>query len=399
MISGKKVLCAAQPVVGHTVPAMALGLALREAGNDLHALSYGQGMDHLFDRYRVSHTPMPWSRWDQQDVAVSACVDALRRGGPDVTICDWRYDVWCALQLWRPPCRVSILRSACLLGYQRINPLLLDKFGFGNAQFIEELNVRHKGAGLSLAIKDLRELFTADVIVLDGLPEIDPLPDAVAERYPDTTFVHTGPLFLPIAGAVDDELGEWVDRRREEGVPMVLLTLGTVGWGRKLYSALADGFEAADFAVVMIVPFAEERAALQQRSGARLRVTAGTDLDWLARRADVAVHHCGHGTLHSMLLAATPSVTLPSGEYDREDDALRLEQLGCSRHLGHDSFRWGFRVPVVVDAIRAALSDREMRIRVDAMAARVRDFMEAQGPSALARALAERLGCRTPAAS
>jgi len=47
------------------------------------------------------------------------------------------------------------------------------------------------------------------------------------------------------------------------------------------------------------------------------------------------IHHCGSGTYQYQVLYKLPSITIGTGCYDREDVALRLEELGVSKHIPH----------------------------------------------------------------
>jgi UDP:flavonoid glycosyltransferase YjiC (YdhE family) len=48
---------------------------------------------------------------------------------------------------------------------------------------------------------------------------------------------------------------------------------------------------------------------------------------------DLMIHQCGSGTYHYPILHNLPTITIGTGCHDREDVAMRLEELGVSRHL------------------------------------------------------------------
>lgn len=385
MLSGKKILCAGASIYGHTVPALTLALELQEAGNDVRMVSYNALTQDLCDRYHVNTTPAHMTPNDPMQNLLQARA-LLENHKPDVTVCDWSKDLWLALQAWRPACRVSILRSELLYGYQRRNPILPDKFPFENPGLLDLLNDRLSQIGLQ-RIADWRELCRAEIIVVPSIPEIDPLPAHVADHYPESTFVYSGPLLLQLGSPVPDSLGEWIASSRRDGSPVVLVTLGTAS-GSKATAALADCLEKSEFAVIMIVPEDRERHHLEQRCGPRFQAVGLIDLRDLAERVDLVVHHCGHGTLHTVLLAGKPSLTLPTGHYDREDNALRLEDLDCGRHLGHDFFRNGLDAHAFSAAAMNVLTDSSIEKGVSAMSKVVREYVRDRGPAEVARALA-----------
>jgi hypothetical protein len=56
-------------------------------------------------------------------------------------------------------------------------------------------------------------------------------------------------------------------------------------------------------------------------------------MHFVCARADLMVHHCGSGTYHYPLLHGLPSITVGTQKYDRDDVAVRLEELGVSVHI------------------------------------------------------------------
>jgi UDP:flavonoid glycosyltransferase YjiC (YdhE family) len=92
--------------------------------------------------------------------------------------------------------------------------------------------------------------------------------------------------------------------------------------------------------------------------------------------------------LHTVLLAGKPSLTLPTGQYDREDNALRLEDLGCGRHLGHDFFRHGLDAHAFSVAAMNVLTDNSIKKGVSAMSKAVWEYVQNRGPAEVGRALA-----------
>jgi UDP:flavonoid glycosyltransferase YjiC (YdhE family) len=126
----------------------------------------------------------------------------------------------------------------------------------------------------------------------------------------------------------------------------------------------------------MVVPEDRARRPLEERIGPRFQVTGFTNLRELSEQADVILHHCGHATLHTVLLAGKPAITLPSGEYDREDNALQLEDMTCGRHLGHDFFRKGLSSDAMSAAIKQVLADSGIKNSVTAMSRIVKEYQQ-----------------------
>lgn len=385
MLSGKKILCAAAPIYGHTVPVLALGLELQKAGNDVQMVSHDATTQGLYDRYHMQTTPATVRPFEPVHNLLQA-KKILEAQQPDVTICDWSKDMWLALRAWRPPCRVSILRCELLFGYQRRNLFLPDKFPFETMALLDSVNDCLAEVGLE-RIGDWRDLCRAEIIVVPSIPDLDPLPEGVRDHYPESTFVYTGPLLLQVGSPTSESLRKWIASCQREGSPVILVTLGTA-WGANIYTMLADCLAQTEFAIIMVIPDDRVRHHLEQRNGPRFQAAGLTDLRDLAERVDLVVHHCGHGTLHTVLLAGKPSLTLPSGQYDREDNALRMEDLGCGRHLGHDFFRNGFDARALSAAANNVLSDSSIKKAVSAVSKTVGDYVQNRGAAELGRALA-----------
>jgi UDP:flavonoid glycosyltransferase YjiC (YdhE family) len=53
----------------------------------------------------------------------------------------------------------------------------------------------------------------------------------------------------------------------------------------------------------------------------------------VSSHVDLMVHQCGSGTYHYPLLHNVPAITIGTQCYDREEVAVRLEELGASTHI------------------------------------------------------------------
>lgn len=56
-------------------------------------------------------------------------------------------------------------------------------------------------------------------------------------------------------------------------------------------------------------------------------------MHFVCQQVDLVVHHCGSGAYQYPILHQVSAVTLGTQCYDREEVALRLEELGVSQHL------------------------------------------------------------------
>jgi UDP:flavonoid glycosyltransferase YjiC (YdhE family) len=385
MSSQKKAFCAASSGYGHVIPALGLALQLRALNTQTTMLLPPDvSIEDFVCDHDVRIASLTKKFLSERAMEVKELLEAHQ---PDITICDFSLELWWALRGWRPRCSVSILRCELIRGYERRNPLLSDKFMLENEDIVGQLNAGLSSLGLK-TVANAHELYGADIIVIPSIPQIDVLSDRVHEYYPDTTFVYSGPLLTASTRQVPDSLKEWLAARHRQGVPILLVTFGTF-WGANLYKAFAECLRRIDIAVLMIVSQEKERKSLEHYNGDRFQVTGFTNFRELVDGADLVLHHCGHGTLHTVLLAGKPSLTLGSGEYDREDNAIRLEELGCGKHLGSDFFRHGFDSKTMESAIRSVLSDSEIHAGVKRIAEIERKYTQ-EGPAEFTRALAGR---------
>jgi UDP:flavonoid glycosyltransferase YjiC (YdhE family) len=56
-------------------------------------------------------------------------------------------------------------------------------------------------------------------------------------------------------------------------------------------------------------------------------------MHFVCSNVDIMIHQCGSGTYHYPIMHNLPTITIGTGCHDREDVAMRLEELGVSKHL------------------------------------------------------------------
>jgi UDP:flavonoid glycosyltransferase YjiC (YdhE family) len=381
MISGKRVLCAANPIPGHAVPTAALGLEFQRAGNEVVMVTHHGKPADLYRRVGLACIDLrPASRRE----TLAMMLDLFADFDPDITVCDWRLDLWLAQQTFAPRCRVSVLRCEQFIGYVRRSPFLPDKFGLGKPlpetaeanTVLRFLNQR----GLS----DLRTLYRTEAIVVPSLPQLDPPPSS--RDYPDSEIVYTGPLFVDCFDPPPPSLGIWSAEQRRQGRAVVLVTTGTA-WGSQFLESLARSMDRAGFSCVMAIADEQARRTVQGHGHPHLLIVDGARLQDLAAASDAVIHHCGHGTLQAVILAGKPSITIPSFEYDREDNALRIEELGCGVHLSDAVYRRGLDIEQLNAAVDRVLGDGRIAAATAAMSRTMAEFVAERGAGHLLRVL------------
>lgn len=378
-LAGRRVLCAAQPIPGHNVPVSILAEAFRAEGADVCMLSYSHESALVYERHGLPYEPMV--EGVDLPVLFGQTKAILDRFAPDVTLCDWRVDFWLALRGRPPPCAISVLRCEQFLGYERIAQELPDKFLHTHGGRLAGLNDLLSAEG-GRPVADLRELMVADIIAVPSIPQMDPPPPASDPRYSLSSFVYTGPLFRGRSTEVAPAVAKWISRMRRECRPVVVVTTGTC-WGAEACAQLAHCCRHAEWATVMVVADTAQLDSLREFAGERLLLLGYSALLPLFRSCDLVLHHCGHATCLIALLAGKPALVLPSGEYDREDAAIRLEGLSCGMRIGPGMD--------LSEAIERMVHDPHVQACAERASELVRRQMATHGPTAVVRAAAEHL--------
>jgi hypothetical protein len=309
---------------------------------------------------------------------------------PDITICDWDIHFWCAVKVFRPQCTVSILRCELSKGYTKLSLLLPAKFDF-HGPLLDSIN-----AGLteadpqSAACKSLHELFSADIIAVPSIPQVDPWP--ADPMYANTEVVYTGPLTLDSDAPVSSDTVAWIEDRRRERRVIVLVTLGTA-LSDAVFVDFIDQCRAPDVAVVITVPAPDVCNVLKSKSNTDVLVLGYAPLSTLMKLVDVIIHHGGHGTSLLALASGKPSLIVPTGEYDREDNAIRIERMRAGVLLEARWFRGRIDARSLVDKIKSVASDPEMNVHTLRVAEIVREYRTRYGPKAVVESALMRLEC------
>jgi hypothetical protein len=385
-VHGKRVLCSAQPIPGHAIPTAALALEFQRAGNEVTMITYSGRPALLYGNLGLPCIDLTLSSGAS---AVAMMLSVLRDVDPDITICDWRHDLWLAQRAVAPRCRISILRCENFLGYRRRARYLPDKFGLEKPLAVDCPENRILRGLLMEPLRDRRTLYGTEVIVVPSLPVLDPPPPFPQTDYPYSEIVYTGPLLVDCFGPPASGFEEWVAEKRAEGLPIVLLTTGTA-WGQQFLLSVVAQIDRARFACIFAFVSAGEKRISERYVNRRVFVADQVRLRDLVASADVVLHHAGHGTLQTVLSLGKPSITIPSYEYDREDNAIRLEELGCSVHLSDALYRDGLDMELLNRTVERVIRDKKMSNAAAAMACSITEFTRESGPARVLRIVAEK---------
>lgn len=179
----------------------------------------------------------------------------------------------------------------------------------------------------------IAEACAAEIGIIPGSRSLEVLPEALDG---DPAFIHAGSLGvpdsdIPVPGPSNEAgaavLSAFLDR--QGGRKVVFATLGSVlkahaGMHEALRYLLEKGA-----AVISTVDVPDLPSCLQER----FHHMPFVPMNEVCRRADMMVHHCGSGTYQYAINHELPAICLGSRCYDRDDIALRLDELGVARYI------------------------------------------------------------------
>lgn len=253
---------------------------------------------------------------------ISSELAAYSEFNPDVVIDDTNLVTAYARQI-RPVPRVTVLRTGIFPNIFPRNQAHTHSMGHTVDQMP---NVGDYGFERH---SDFRDFFQAEARIVPGIRSIE-LVDDTLHRDPLCGF--SGPLLLDDVDILPRApLEAFLARNR--GRRRVYLTYGGTQ-GRDAPKEVVEcirGMLERDIAVVSNVDVG--RASLLGRFPETYYSVPYLPMNYVCSNVDFVFHHCGSGAYHYPILHGVFSVTLGTQKYDREDVALRLEELGVSKHI------------------------------------------------------------------
>lgn len=171
----------------------------------------------------------------------------------------------------------------------------------------------------------LRNYLKAKTKIVPGIRSIEVLPDELSN---DESYFFSGPLLVEDnpSEVLMGELNKFfsINAQRKKA----FITTGLID-----RTSIVDHIEyllKRNYAVISTLK--HEVSADQQNSFFYNRFLP---LNLICAKVDIFIHQCGNGIYHYPILNEKPSITVGTQCYDREDVALRLQQLGVSKHIPH----------------------------------------------------------------
>jgi UDP:flavonoid glycosyltransferase YjiC (YdhE family) len=236
---------------------------------------------------------------------------------PDVVVDDCSFTTGYCCQLRSIP-RVSIVRT-------------------GTFPFTEPMHKDHQHSlpvdinklpdvscyGLT-ACKSLPDFFKADAHVVPGIRSIEVMPKQLRDT---SSYYYSGPLIMDgiihVSGELVDFLRQHINDRK------VYLTFGLVAEPTHEMIECIRFLLDSEIAVVTNIPVGNLTEGQQQFYFTQPYLP----MRYVSSKVDLVIHQCGSATYHYPILEKVPGITIGTEKYDRNDVAVRLEELGISEHI------------------------------------------------------------------
>lgn len=312
---------------------------------------------------------------------------------PDVVVDDFSYTTAYAARMRRVP-RVAVVRKGVFPDDPPRNP---EHSHSGQLQWLmDSWPLGRLGVPKPKAPSDL---FHGDVKLVPSVPSVEPLPEAHRD---DPSYVYCGPLLVDDATVLShiasfdasllrevregwgasgadfaptERVEAFLDRHAGKR-PIVYVTIGMAR-----HADLAPVLpECLDFLLergaAVVTNVAPGEAA---RAADRLFYSAFLPMDLVCSKSDLMIHQCGSGTYGYQLVHRLPAITLGTTRFDRDDVAVRLQELEASLHIPSPSEEEGFveRFRSAVDRLLAPGPERDSALAASsALADEIRDVRD-----------------------
>lgn len=161
--------------------------------------------------------------------------------------------------------------------------------------------------------------------IIPGIPSIERLPENIENR---ESYFYSGPLLVMDKPSenLSVQLEEFLNDNRQK--PIVLITTGTID--KTPIENFIEFFVQRNYAVITTC-----QSEINERYSKQILYRKLLPLHYICGISNLVIHQCGSGMYHYPIMHRVPSLTLGTQCYDREDIALRLQELGVSAHIPH----------------------------------------------------------------
>lgn len=248
---------------------------------------------------------------------------------PDVVVDDTSITTGYASALARLP-RIAIQRTGIFPGATPGNPKHQHSLGL-DIKKISDVTM------LKLAQpQSLSDLFQSPIKIIPGVRSVEVLPPHLQD---DPSYFYSGPLLIedyliashggtsPNDSQQFDALQRFFDSNSNRKI--VYATLGTVAQSSESVLNCLKFLLDNDTAIISSIKISSLNGNQQE-----LYFYADyLPMHYVCSRVDLMIHHCGSGTYQYPIIHNLPAITIGTKCYDREDVAMRLQEVGASIHI------------------------------------------------------------------
>ncbi|WP_281310182.1 hypothetical protein [Flavobacterium flavigenum] len=201
--------------------------------------------------------------------------------------------------------------------------------------------------------------------IIPGISTIERLPDNITDR---ESYFYSGPLLVMDKPSKDlsARLEDFLNNNKQK--PIVFITTGTVD--RTPIENFIEFFVKRNYAVITTCNCEINDKYKQEVFYNRL-----FPLHYICGISNLVIHQCSASIYNYPIMNRVASLTIGTQCYDREDIALRLQELGVSGHIPHPDDNpdyWNVFLEMVDRFEKNTLTDFDM---LDKLAAEINETM------------------------
>lgn len=161
--------------------------------------------------------------------------------------------------------------------------------------------------------------------IIPGIPTIERLPENIENR---DSYFYSGPLLVMDKPSqnLSARLDKFLDNNKHK--PIVFITTGTID--KTSIENFIEFFVKRHYAVITT-----SDCEINKTYEKEIFYNKLLPLNYICGISNLVIHQCGSGIYHYPIMNRVPSLTISTQCYDREDIALRLQELGVSGHIPH----------------------------------------------------------------
>lgn len=199
----------------------------------------------------------------------------------------------------------------------------------------------------------LEQYIKPKVKIIPGISTIERLPENIEDR---ESYFYSGPLIVMDKPSenLSNRLDEFLNNNKQKNI--VFITTGTID--RTPIENFIEFFVKRNYAVITTC-----NCEINDKYKQEVFYNKLLPLHYICGISNLMIHQCSASIYHYPIMNRIPSLTIGTQCYDREDIALRLQELGVSGHIPHpddNSDYWNVFLEMVDRFEKNTLSDFNM---------------------------------------